>query len=91
MRTFQRLLTGLLAIGLLAIGLMHATALPGSAATPLPDIRGIYVIGQKFYLENSPMPGQQTWLQQAIASPAVDGILIDLDWTDVASPTAAVA
>ena len=88
MRTFQRLLTGLLAIGLLAIGLMHATALPGSAATPLPDIRGIYVIGQKFYLENSPMAGQQTWLQQAIASPAVDGILIDLDWTDVASPTA---
>src|SRR5438874_2229597 len=63
-------------------------ALPGSAATPLPDIRGIYVIGQKFDLENSPMPGQQTWLQQAIASPAVDGILIDLDWTDVASPTA---
>ena len=71
MRTFQRLLTGLL-----AIGLAHATALPGSAATPLPDIRGIYVIGQKFYLENSPMQGQQTWLQQAIASPAVDGILI---------------
>src|SRR5947209_13069933 len=54
----------------------------------VPRHSGIYVIGQKFYLQNSPMPGQQTWLQQAIASPAVDGILIDLDWTDVASPTA---
>lgn len=76
MRRFQWLLTGLL-----AIGLAHSAALPGSAATSLPDIRGIYVIGQKFFLSN----GQ---LAQAIASPAVDGILVDLDWTDIASPTA---
>jgi hypothetical protein len=68
-------------------------ALPGSAATQppnilprssvattTPDIRGIYVIGQKFFLSN----GQ---LAQAIATPGVDGILVDLDWSDLASPT----
>jgi hypothetical protein len=67
---------------LLAIGLTHSAALPGSAAATLPDIRGIYVIGQKFFLSN----GQ---LAQAIATPGVDGILVDLDWSDVASPTVA--
>ena len=76
LRTFQRLLAGLF-----ALGLMYSAALPASAATPLPDIRGIYVIGQKFFLSN----GQ---LAQAIAMPSVDGILVDLDWTDIASPTA---
>ena len=67
--------------GLLAIALAQSAALPASAATTLPDIRGIYVIGQKFFLGN----GQ---LAQAIAMPSVDGILVDLDWTDLASPTA---
>ena len=75
MRTFQRLRTGLL-----VVGLMLSATLPGWAASP--DIRGIYVNGQKFYLSN----GQ---LAQAIAMPGVDGILVNLDWTDIASATTA--
>jgi hypothetical protein len=77
LRTFQWLLRALL-----AIGLTHSAPLPGLAASTTPDIRGIYVNGQKFYLSN----GQ---LAQAIAMPGVDGILVNLDWTDVASPTTA--
>ncbi len=76
MRTCRSLLTGLL-----AIGLAHSAALPVAAATMLPDPRGIYVIGQKFFLGN----GQ---LAQAIAMPSVDGILLDLNWTDIANATA---
>ena len=76
MRTFKRLV-----IGLLAVGLAHSEALPGSAATTLPDIRGIYIVAQKGWLDD----GQ---LAQAIAVPGVDGILVYVLWSVLTSAKA---
>jgi len=67
--------------GLLAIGLTHSAAPRGSAATTLPDIRGIYVVAQKGWLDD----GQ---LAQAIAVPGVDGILVYVLWSVLTSPKA---
>ena len=76
LRTFKRLV-----IGLLAVGLAHSEALPGSAATTLPDIRGIYIVAQKGWLDD----GQ---LAQAIAVPGVDGILVYVLWSVLTSAKA---
>lgn len=79
MCAFKRLLTGLL-----AICLAHSGALPVSAAAALPDIRGIYVVAQKGWLND----GQ---LAQAIAVPGVDGILVYVLWSALTGSTAPLA
>jgi hypothetical protein len=66
---------------LLAIAVTHSAAMPATAATPLPDIRGIYVVAQKGWLDDDQ-------LARAIAVPGVDGILVYVLWSNLTSPKA---
>lgn len=74
------------AVPLLAAVLMLAGA--GAARgqeAPAPDIGGIYVVGQKYFLPPKIWKGGNGELPAAARHPGVDGILIDLTWSDIAS------
>jgi hypothetical protein len=51
----------------------------------LPDVAGIYVNGQLNVLPPNVVKGGSGKLAQAIAATGVDGVLIDLNWTDLSS------
>jgi len=91
MRTFRRFGCGRPARCLLAVVLALAGLAQAAQATaPQPDIGGIYVIGQKYFLppqvwsaDNGAVKGDST-LKPALVNPGVDGALIDLKWSDIA-------
>jgi hypothetical protein len=51
----------------------------------LPDVVGIYVNGQLNVLPPNVVKGGNGKLAQAIGATGVDGVLIDLNWTDLSS------
>ena len=63
-------------------------ALSGGRAAPAqeaaPDIGGVYVVGQKFILPTKIWKYGNGTLGPALRKPGVDGVLIDLDWSDIA-------
>ena len=72
---------------LLLLAAPEATRAQGTAP---PDIGGIYVIGQKYFLPpqvwstgNGKTKGNGS-LKPALMNPGVDGVLIDLTWSDIA-------
>ncbi len=76
----------------LLVALLAVPALRVAAAQSVapPDIGGIYVIGQKYFLPpqiwstgNGKTKGNGS-LKPALINPGVDGVLIDLTWSDIA-------
>lgn len=71
-----------LLVALLAAGAGVRAAAAQSVASP--DIGGIYVIGQKYVLPANIWKNGNGLLKPAARNPGVDGVLIDLTWSDIA-------
>ena len=90
MRIFSRRSAGRATRYLLALLLLLAAPDATRAqVTAPPDIGGIYVIGQKYFLppevwstSNGKTKGNGS-LKPAVMNPGVDGVLIDLTWSDI--------
>jgi hypothetical protein len=85
MRTFCRLRAdrriGFLVAILLILVIPKAMA---AQQQPTPDIGGIYVIGQKYFLPSKIWKNGNGRFKLAVEKSGVDGVLIDLTWSDVA-------
>jgi hypothetical protein len=69
---------------LLAAVVVLAGGRAALAQEAAPDIGGIYVIGQKYFLPAKIWKYGNGTLGPALRKPGVDGVLIDLDWSDIA-------
>jgi hypothetical protein len=70
----------LLAVVIVLVGCRAASA----QVTETPDIGGIYVVGQKYFVPSAIWKGGNGQLKPAMRNPGVDGVLIDLTWSDIA-------
>ena len=86
MRTFLRRglvrAAGCLIAAFLLVGAPVAAAAQEAA---VPDVAGIYVNGQLNVLPSTVVKGGNGKLAQAIGASGVDGVLIDMNWTDLSS------
>src|SRR6516165_5391419 len=86
MRTFLR--RGLVrAAGCLIAAFLRVGAPVAAVAqeATVPDVAGIYVNGQLNVLPSTVVKGGNGKLAQAIGASGVDGVLIDMNWTDLSS------
>lgn len=64
--------------------LLAGSRMAAAQQLPPPDIGGIYVVGQKYFLPSKIWKSGNGQLKPALRKPGVDGVLIDLTWSDVA-------